>query len=112
MQQTSVAHLSHCQGIRAQCAEVLSLLLFIINQRAATQVSYLNISSNVLCAQDLLISKYLTYIYKYLTETIIKIKQENEGKKKKERKKKGRYSENCVVLILFLDIIITAIIFR
>ena len=108
MQQPSVAHLSHCQGIKAQCAEVLSLLLFIINQRAATQVSYLNISSNVLCAQNLLISKYLTYIYKYLPETIIKIKQENEEKKKK----KGRYSENCVVLILFLDIIITAIIFR
>ena len=107
MQQPSVAHLSHCQGIKAQCAEVLSLLLFIINQRAATQVSYLNISSNVLCAQNLLISKYLTYIYKYLPETIIKIKQENEKKKKK-----GRYSENCVVLILFLDIIITAIIFR
>ena len=111
MQQPSVAHLSHCQGIKAQCAEVLSLLLFIINQRAATQVSYLNISSNVLCAQNLLISKYLTYIYKYLPETIIKIEQENEEKKKK-RKKKGRYSENCVVLILFLDIIITAIIFR
>ena len=110
MQQPSVAHLSHCQGIKAQCAEVLSLLLFIINQRAATQVSYLNISSNVLCAQNLLITKYLTYIYKYLPETIIKIKQENEEKKKK--KKKGRYSENCVVLILFLDIIITAIIFR
>ena len=109
MQQTSVAHLSHCQGIKAQCAEVLSLLLFIINQRAASQVSYLNISSNVLRAQNLLISKYLTYIYKYLPETIIKIKQENEKKKKK---KKGRYSENCVVLILFLDIIITAIIFR
>ena len=109
MQQPSVAHLSHCQGIKAQCAEVLSLLLFIINQRAATQVSYLNISSDVLCAQNLLISKYLTYIYKYLPETIIKIKQENEKKKKK---KKGRYSENCVVLILFLDIIITAIIFR
>ena len=109
MQQPSVAHLSHCQGIKAQCAEVLSLLLFIINQRAASQVSYLNISSNVLCAQNLLISKYLTYIYKYLPETIIKIKQENEKKKKK---KKGRYSENCVVLILFLDIIITAIIFR
>ena len=111
MQQPSVAHLSHCQGIKAQCAEVLSLLLLIINQRAATQVSYLNISSNVLCAQNLLISKYLTYIYKYLPETIIKIEQENEEKKKK-RKKKGRYSENCVVLILFLDIIITAIIFR
>ena len=109
MQQPSVAHLSHCQGIKAQCAEVLSLLLFIINQRAASQVSYLNISSNVLCAQNLLISRYLTYIYKYLPETIIKIKQENEKKKKK---KKGRYSENCVVLILFLDIIITAIIFR
>ena len=109
MQQPSVAHLSHCQGIKAQCAEVLSLLLFIINQRAASQVSYLNISSNVLCAQNLLISKYVTYIYKYLPETIIKIKQENEKKKKK---KKGRYSENCVVLILFLDIIITAIIFR
>ena len=108
MQQPSVAHLSHCQGIKAQCAEVLSLLLFIINQRAATQVSYLNISSNVLCAQNLLISKYVTYIYKYLPETIIKIKQENEEKK---RKKKGRYSENCDVLI-FLDIIITAIIFR
>ena len=111
MQQPSVAHLSHCQGIKAQCAEVLSLLLFIINQRAATQVSYLNISSNVLCAQNLLISKYLIYIYKYLPETIIKIKQENEEKKKR-KKKKGRYSENCVVLILFLDIIITAIIFR
>ena len=111
MQQPSVAHLSHCQGIKAQCAEVLSLLLFIINQRAATQVSYLNISSNVLCAQNLLITKYLTYIYKYLLETIIKIKQENEEKKKK-KKKKGRYSENCVVLILFLDIIFTAIIFR
>ena len=109
MQQPSVAHLSHCQGIKAQCAEVLSLLLFIINQRAASQVSYLNISSNVLCAQNLLISKYLTYSYKYLPETIIKIKQENEGKKKK---KKGWYSENCDVLILFLDIIITAIIFR
>ena len=107
MQQPSVAHLSHCQGIKAQCTEVLSLLLFIINQRAATQVSYLNISSNVLCARNLLISKYVTYIYKYLPETIIKIKQENEEKKKK---KKGRYSENCVVLILFLDIIITAII--
>ena len=87
MQQPSVAHLSHCQGIKAQCAEVLSLLLFIINQRAATQVSYLNISSNVLCAQNLLISKYLTYIYKYLPETIIKIKQENEEKKKKEKRK-------------------------
>ena len=107
MQQPSVAHLSHCQGIKARCAEVLSLLLFIINQRAASQVSYLNISSNVFCAKNLLISKYVTYIYKYLPETIIKIKQENEEKKKK---KKGRYSENCVVLILFLDIIITAII--
>ena len=88
MQQPSVAHLLHCQGIKAQCAEVLSLLLFIINQRAATQVSYLNISSNVLCAQNLLISKYLIYIYKYLPETIIKIKQENEEKKKKKEKRK------------------------
>ena len=99
MQQPSVAHLSHCQGIKAQCAEVLSLLLFIINQRAATQVSYLNISSNVLCAQNLLISKYVTYIYKYLPKKIIKIKQENEEKKKKE--KKGRSSENCDVFIFF-----------
>ena len=108
MQQPSVAHLSHCQGIKAQCAEVLSLLLFIINQRAATQVSYLNISSNVLCAQNLLISKYVTYIYKYLPKKIIKIKQENEEKKK--RKKED--TRKIVMFSFFLDIIITAIIFR
>ena len=109
MQQPSVAHLSHCQGIKAQCAEVLSLLLFIINQRAATQVSYLNISSNVLCAQNLLISKYVTYIYKYLPKKIIKIKQENEEKKKKRKKEDTR---KIVTFSFFLDIIITAIIFR
>ena len=60
---------SHCQGLCVQRAEVLSLLLFIINERAATLkeiypptilLSFLfNYLPNALCAYNLLI----TYIY-------------------------------------------------